>query len=111
MVSGDGGESAADPATVPRHRAKARRRPAQVDYAIKPTESRKYTIEAKGAADSVLGLFEEVDGVPRLLSGDDDSGENRNASINYKLFNGRNYIARLRVVHPGQSGTTSLMMS
>jgi len=56
-------------------------------------------------------LFEEVDGVPRLLSGDDDSGENRTASINYKLFQGRNYIARLRVVHPGQSGTTSLMMS
>jgi hypothetical protein len=83
----------------------------QVDYAIKPTESRKYTIEAKGAADAVLGLFEEVDGVPRLLSGDDDSGENRTASINYKLFQGRNYIARLRVVHPGQSGTTSLMMS
>ncbi len=83
----------------------------QVDYAIKPTESRKYTIEAKGATDSVLGLFEEVDGMPRLLSGDDDSGENRTASINYRLFHGRNYIARLRVVHPGQSGTTSLMMS
>jgi hypothetical protein len=83
----------------------------QVDYAIKPTESRKYKIETKGAMDSVLVLFEDVDGVPRMLSGDDDSGEERTAAINYKLLKGRKYIARLRVCYPGQSGLTSLMIS
>jgi hypothetical protein len=83
----------------------------QIDYAIKPTESRKYKIETKGAMDTVLVLFEDVDGVPRMLSGDDDSGEERTAAINYKLLKGRKYIARLRVCYPGQSGLTSLMIS
>ncbi len=83
----------------------------QMDYEIRPTESHKYCIETKGATDTLLVLFEDVGGVPRLLSGDDDSGEERNAWINYKLFNGRKYIARLRVNYPGRSGKASLMIS
>ncbi len=83
----------------------------QVDFAIKPTVSRKYTIETKGASDTLLVLFEDINGEPRYLSGDDDSGEDRNASIKYKLFQGRSYIARLRLYYPGVSGKTSLMYS
>jgi len=83
----------------------------QVDFAIKPPSSRKYSIETKGASDTLLVLFEEIDGEPRYLSGDDDSGEDRNAKITYKLFQGRNYIVRLRLYYPGQSGKTSLMLS
>lgn len=81
----------------------------QIDFAIKPTESRKYKIESKGASDTLLVLFEDINGEPRFLAGDDDSGEDRNASIAYKLFQGRSYIARLRLYYPGQSGKTSLM--
>ena len=83
----------------------------QIDFAIKPTASRKYTIETKGASDTLLVLFENINGKPRYLAGDDDSGEDRNASIKYKLFAGRSYIARLRLYYPGQTGTTSLMYS
>jgi hypothetical protein len=83
----------------------------QMDVSIKPTTSRKYTIETKGASDALLVLFEVIDGVPRFLSGDDDSGTERNAAITQKLFEGRNYIARLRVIYPGQSGKTSLTYS
>jgi len=83
----------------------------QVDFAIKPTESRKYRIETKGASDTLLVLFEVINGEPRFLAGDDDSGEDRNASISYKLFSGRSYIARLRLYYPGQSGKTSLLYS
>ena len=83
----------------------------QVDFAIKPTSSRKYKIETKGASDTLLVLFEDINGVPRFLAGDDDSGEDRNASITYKLFQGRNYIVRLRLYYPGQSGKTSVMYS
>jgi len=79
--------------------------------AIKPTESRKYRIETKGASDTLLTLFEDIDGEPRFLAGDDDSGEERNASITYKLFKGRKYIVRLRLYYPGQSGKTSVMYS
>jgi hypothetical protein len=83
----------------------------QVDFVIEPPESRKYTIETKGASDTLLVLFEEIAGQPRYLSGDDDSGEDRNASIAYKLFQGRTYVARLRLYYPGHSGRTSLMYS
>jgi hypothetical protein len=83
----------------------------QMDFAIKPSASRKYTIEAKGASDATLVLFEDVNGKPRYVSGDDDSGEERNASITHKLFEGRSYIARLRLVHPGPTGQTALMYS
>lgn len=83
----------------------------QIDFAIAPTQSRKYTIETKGASDTLLTLFEQIDGEPRYLAADDDSGEDRNASIGYKLFKGRSYIVRLRLYYPGQSGKTSLMYS
>src|SRR4051812_47685426 len=76
----------------------------QVDFAIKPSDSRAYTMETKGASDTLLALFEEINGEPRFLAGDDDSGEDRNASIRYKLFKGRNYLLRLRLYYPGQSG-------
>ena len=79
--------------------------------AIKPPASRKYTIETKGASDTLLALFENINGEPRFLAGDDDSGEDRNAKIGYKLFQGRSYIARLRLYYPGQSGKVSLMYS
>lgn len=83
----------------------------QVDYVIRPTASRKYTIATKGASDTLLALFEDIDGQARYLTADDDSGEDRNASITQKLFAGRSYRARLRLYYPGQTGTTSLMMS
>lgn len=83
----------------------------QVNYLFKPTESRRYAIATTGASDTLLGLFEEVDGVPRYLAADDDSGEDRNARISYKLFAGRRYHVRLRLYHPGQTGVTSLMVS
>ncbi|MEO6238110.1 MAG: hypothetical protein ABIQ52_14025, partial [Vicinamibacterales bacterium] len=81
----------------------------QVDAAIKPTESRTYRIETKGASDTLLVLFEDINGEARFVAGDDDSGEDRNASISHKLFKGRSYIVRLRLYYPGQSGKTSLM--
>ena len=83
----------------------------QIDFTIDPSSSRKYTFETKGASDTLLVLFELIDGEPRFLAGDDDSGEDRNARIAYKLFQGRRYIVRLRLYYPGQSGKTSLMYS
>jgi hypothetical protein len=83
----------------------------QIDFSIKPASSQKYKIETTGASDTLLVLFEDINGVPRYLSGDDDSGEDRNASITYKLFQGREYIVRLRLYYPGVTGKTSLMYS
>ncbi|WP_433741106.1 hypothetical protein [Pseudomonas putida] len=81
----------------------------QIDYLIAPTESRSYCIETKGATDALLVLFEDIKGDPRYLTADDDSGEERNATITYKLFKGRKYIVRARLYYPGQSGKITLM--
>jgi hypothetical protein len=83
----------------------------QMDFAVKPTASRKYTLETKGAADTVMVLFEDHNGEARYLAGDDDSDSNRNAKISYKLFKDRNYIVRLRTLYPGPTGRTSIMYS
>jgi hypothetical protein len=83
----------------------------QVDFTIQPTASRKYTIATQGATDTVLVLFEEIAGVPRYLTADDDSGEAYNARITYKLFAGRTYHVRLRVYYPGQTGMTTVLLT
>lgn len=83
----------------------------QIDFVIKPPQSRKYTIATHGASDTLLTLFEDVHGQPRYLAADDDSGEDRNARIRYKLFAGRTYFARLRLYYPGQTGTTMVLLS
>jgi hypothetical protein len=83
----------------------------QIDYAVQPTSSRRYTFETRGASDTLLVIFEDINGEPRFLAGDDDSGLDRNAKITYKLFKDRHYIVRLRLYYPGQSGKTLLMLS
>ena len=81
----------------------------QADVSINPTSSRRYRIETRGASDTLLILFEDINGAARYLAADDDSGEQRNASITYKLFEGRKYVVRLRLYYPGISGKTSLV--
>jgi hypothetical protein len=83
----------------------------QVDFVIKPTASRRYTVTTRGAMDTLLALFEDIAGAPRYLAADDDSGEDRNASITYKLFAGRTYHVRLRLYYPGQTGTTTVLLT
>ncbi|NEQ04281.1 hypothetical protein, partial [Moorena sp. SIO3F7] len=82
----------------------------QVNYVIEPSRSRKYTIQTFGAMDTVMVLFEEIDGTPRYLEGDDDSGSSLNAKIRMRLFKGRRYIVRVRLYHAQEKGEGVLMM-
>jgi hypothetical protein len=82
----------------------------QVDFAIEPDASRKYHISTFGTADTVMVLFEEVEGELRFLAGDDDSGTDRNARLGVKLFQGRRYVLRLRLYWAGESGQTAVML-
>jgi Astacin (Peptidase family M12A) len=81
----------------------------QADFTLTPPGTREYQLGTFGAADVVLVLFEEVDGELRFVAGDDDSGEDRNALLTAKLFQGRRYVARLRMYYSWQSGTTAIM--
>jgi len=83
----------------------------QADFVFKPDATRRYTITTKGASDTLLVLFEEIDGEPRYVTADDDSGEDRNASISHKFFAGRKYAVRLRLYYPGKTGITSVIIT
>jgi hypothetical protein len=52
---------------------------------------------------------DQVGGRLRYLRGDDDSGLDRNANISVKLFQGRQYVARVRLYWAGESGQTAIM--
>lgn len=82
----------------------------QADFAIEPPETREYHLGTFGSNDVVLVLFEEVDGELRFRAGDDDSGLERNALVEEKLFSGRRYVARLRMYYPRASGRAALML-
>lgn len=81
----------------------------QADFSIVPTETRTYEFSTFGKADTVLVLFEEVDGELRHLESDDSSGEDGNSSFKVKLFKDRKYVARVRLYWAGKSGKISMM--
>ncbi len=82
----------------------------QADFAIAPPATRRYEIATFGVADTVIVLFEEVGGQLRYVAGDDDGGQDRNAHLSVKLFQGRRYVLRVRLYWAGASGQTAVML-
>jgi hypothetical protein len=83
---------------------------AQRDFVIRPTATRQYTLQTFGVSDTVMVLFERADGELRYQAGDDDSGEDRNATLQLKLFQGREYVLRVRLYFSQASGETAVML-
>ena len=83
----------------------------QVDFEVRPEATRGYIFQTLGRADTVLALFEEVEGSLRFRTGDDDSGTNLNARFEVKLFKGRRYVLRLRLYWSWASGEAAVMMT
>jgi hypothetical protein len=82
----------------------------QRDFVLRPAATREYTLQTFGASDTVMVLFERADGQLRYQAGDDDSGEDRNATLQLKLFQGREYVLRVRLYFSQGSGETAVMM-
>jgi len=82
----------------------------QRDFVVRPTATRNYTFQTFGRSDTVMVLFEDVEGELRFRAGDDDSGEDRNATFQVKLFSGREYVVRIRLYYSTGSGETAAMM-
>ncbi|MPV36322.1 hypothetical protein GB881_04530 [Georgenia subflava] len=81
----------------------------QADFRIEPPASRSYQVATFGTADTVLVVFEDVDGDMRHVASDDDSGEDRNATVTVTLLHGRRYVVRARLYWAGASGQTAVM--
>ncbi|MCT9081831.1 M12 family metallopeptidase [Streptomyces fulvoviolaceus] len=81
----------------------------QADFEIVPPETRKYELRTFGDSDVLLVLFEELDGELRYVTGEDDSGEDRNGHLETKLVKGHRYVARARLYSTWGSGGTAFM--
>jgi hypothetical protein len=82
----------------------------QRQFVVKPQETRYYEFKTFGTSDSVLVLFEEINGQLRYRTGDDDSGEDTNAYFRVRLTRGRKYVLRTRLYYADRPGATSVMM-
>jgi hypothetical protein len=100
-----------DPRLVPFQSAPLQLAPGQQkNFVIMPEQTRYYELRTFGISDTVMVLFEDENGNLRYLSGDDDSGEDRNAYLRVKLFKGRRYVLRIRLYYSNQAGETSVML-
>jgi hypothetical protein len=82
----------------------------QKDFTIEPQATREYEIRTFGLSDTVAVLFEDDGGSLRYVTGDDDSGQDFNASMRVKLFAGRRYVLRIRLYWSDVTGDTAVMM-
>ncbi len=82
----------------------------QVQFRIDPKSSRRHHFRTFGAADTVMVLFEEVDGEWRFRAGDDDSGMDYNAKFDVRLYSGRNYRLAVRLYWAGDTGDFGVIM-
>ena len=82
----------------------------QNNFAIRPSASRTYTIRTFGVSDTVMVLFEDVDGELRFQAADDDSGQSYNANLQVRLLKGHEYVLRIRLYWSDVSGRTAVLM-
>lgn len=82
----------------------------QLDFVIKPPESRKYTMGTFGQMDTVMVLFEDVNGEPVFIAGNDDSGSDLNAQIETRLLRSRTYYLRVRLYYAQAKGHGAVML-
>lgn len=82
----------------------------QANFVVKPQATREYTISTFGGSDTVMVLFEKVDGEFRFLAGDDDSGYSTNARIQVLLRPQREYMLRIRLYSQYAEGDTAVLM-
>ena len=81
----------------------------QLDFKLLPNRSRNYEIRTFGTSDTVIVLFENVNGDLKYRGGDDDSGEDRNASLKLRLSRGAQYVLRVRLYYADRAGETAVM--
>lgn len=82
----------------------------QMNFNIQVERSDTYTIQTFGRSDTVMVLFEEVDGELEYVTADDDSGTDLNAQLKLRLHKNKKYVLRLRMYARWSTGDTALMM-
>jgi hypothetical protein len=82
----------------------------QRNFVLKPAVTRYYSIATFGTSDTVGVLnIRDPGGTERYLTADDDSGLDRNMSIQRRLQAGSVYVLRLRLYYAANAGETAVM--
>ena len=68
----------------------------QVNYIIRPEETRDYTLRSIGASDTLLVLFRQDEKKTVYVQGSDDGGLDTNAEMAVRLERGQEYLLRAR---------------
>lgn len=82
----------------------------QVEFAFKPTRSRRYRIRTFGNLDVVMVLARKDGSSETYLAGADDSGDDRNSEIERRLERGSTYLVRLRVLYREPESDCAIMV-
>jgi hypothetical protein len=81
----------------------------QRNFFLRPTKTRYHEMRTFGLSDTVMVLFERSAAGEVYLTGDDDSGQDRNAYIRRRLYAGREYVMRLRLYYAADAAETGVM--
>ena len=82
----------------------------QMNFRIRPAETRNYNIQTFGECDGVAVLYEKVGDENRYMTADDSSGEERAASMRVKLYRNHEYLLKFRLYYAKSDGNTAMML-
>lgn len=80
----------------------------QKDFTFEPEETRTYNIATSGESDTVMVLFELKNKKRIQLAANDDSAEDFNSNISWKLVKGKKYVISIRLYHEWVKGDTTV---
>ncbi len=82
----------------------------QADAVFVPDGTQEFSISTFGETDLVITVFEMIDDRPQFLMGEDDGGQDINASLRLRMIKGRTYVIRSRLYYNGSGGDYCIMI-
>ncbi len=82
----------------------------QADFAFTAPLTKKYTFQTFGEMDTVMVVSEKDKKKKHYLSGDDDSGQEKNTKITLPLVKGRQYIINVRVMYAAEDSGAGIVV-
>ena len=82
----------------------------QADFVFKAPATKKYTFQTFGDMDTVMVISEKAKKENYYLSGDDDSGFEKNTKIELPLVKGREYVVNVRVMYTDENNEGGIVV-
>jgi len=83
----------------------------QDDFVFTAPTTQKYTFKTAGSLDTVMVVSEMAETENYYMSGDDDSGFDKNSRVTLPLVKGRSYLVHLRVLYAPEAKRGEMVVS